>query len=84
MESKKTQLIEFFLGLLLIVIGSILLWWSRQLVWIQIYPPPWEKQLIETLPFAFWILGALLMIDGVRRMIKRPRRQSKFQLSGRC
>jgi len=70
------QLIEFFLGLLLIVIGSISLWWSRQLVWIQIYPPPWEKQLIEALPFAFGILGALLMIDGVRKMIKRPRRQS--------
>jgi len=70
------QLIEFFLGLLLIVIGFILLWWSRQLAWIQIYPPPWEKQLIEALPFAFWILGVMLMIDGVRRMIKRPRRQS--------
>jgi len=64
------HIIEVSLGLILIVIGFILLWWSRQLVWIQIYPPPWEKQLIESLPWIFWILGALLIIDGLRRMIK--------------
>ena len=64
------HIIEISLGLILIVIGFILLWWSRQLAWIQIYPPPWEKQLIESLPWIFWILGALLIIDGLRRMIK--------------
>ncbi|MDH5770830.1 MAG: hypothetical protein OEZ25_06055 [Candidatus Bathyarchaeota archaeon] len=70
MRRERMHIIEVSLGLILIVIGFILLWWSRQLVWIQIYPPPWEKQLIESLPWIFWILGALLIIDGLRRMIK--------------
>jgi len=68
--SKRMYVIEILLGFILILIGSILLWWSRQLFWIQVYPPPWEKQFIESLPWIFWILGALLMIDGLRRMIK--------------
>ena len=67
---KRMPIIEILLGLISIAVGSILLWWSRQLIWIQVYPPPWERRLIEALPWIFWILGALLIIDGLRRTIR--------------
>ena len=71
MEGERIHVIEICIGLVLIVIGFILWWWSKQLLWILIYPPPLTKQFIEGLPFVFWSIGALLIIDGVRRMIIR-------------
>ena len=70
MERTRVAVFEICGGLLLIVTGSILWWWSKQLLWILIYPPPLAKQLIESLPFAFWGVGALLVVDGVRRKIR--------------
>jgi hypothetical protein len=67
MEFKRAYIAEICVGLLFVVIGFIILWWSKQIVWIQIYPPPWEKRFIESLPFLFWIIGALLILDGLRR-----------------
>jgi hypothetical protein len=71
MESKKIMIIEFFSGLLLIVIGFILWWLSKQMLWILIYPPPLIKQLFEILPLIFWSLGILLVLDSIRRKIMK-------------
>ena len=70
MEVKRRYVIEIFIGLVIIIIGFILHWRSKQLLWILIYPPPMAKQFIESLPFVFWSLGALFIIDGVRRMMR--------------
>jgi hypothetical protein len=61
--------IEIGVGLFLIVIAFILWWWFKQLLWILIYPPPLAKRLIESLPLVLWGLGALLIVDGIRRKI---------------
>jgi hypothetical protein len=70
MDSESVILFEFYFGVLFIVIGFIVWWWSTHLLWILIYPPPLAKQFIESIPFVFWGLGALLFMDGVRRKIK--------------
>jgi len=69
MSEKMRIIIEICTGVVLIVLGFLLDWWSKRLVWIQVYPAPLAKQIIEMLPFLFWGLSALLIIDGVRRMI---------------
>ena len=70
MDGKRTIIIEICIGLLFIFLGFILWWWSKQLLWILIHPPPLVKLLIESLRFVLWGLGSLLVIDGVRRKIK--------------
>ena len=69
MDGEKIHVIEICTGVVSIIIGFILHWWSTQILWILIHPPPLAKQLIECLPFVFWIIGALLIVDGVRRML---------------
>lgn len=69
MSNKKRPLIEICTGLILILLGFLLNWWSKRLVWIEIYPPPIAKQIIEVIPIIFWGLSALLIGDGVRRLI---------------
>jgi uncharacterized membrane protein HdeD (DUF308 family) len=69
MDSEKIHVIEIGTGAVSIIIGFILHWWSTQILWILIHPPPLAKQLIEGLPFVFWVIGALLIVDGVRRML---------------
>jgi uncharacterized protein YjeT (DUF2065 family) len=71
MKSKRAPFLEVAAGLLLVVIGFILWWWSTQLVWIQIYPQPLEKSLIESVPFVFWAIGVVLVMDGFRRRLKK-------------
>lgn len=88
MESRRVAVFEICVGILLIVIGFILWRWSKQILWILIYPPPLAKPLIESLPFLFWGLGALLVVDGVRRKIQDTRmqmhaKQSRLRNSGR-
>jgi hypothetical protein len=68
MNEKKIIVVEICSGLALIVIGVLLLLWSRKLYWIAIYPPPIWKHFIETLPYVFWSVGALLVLDGLRRL----------------
>ena len=70
MDRKRVIVLEIYVGLLLVTIGCIVWWWSKQLLWILIYPPPLVKQLIDSLPFVLWGLGGVLVIDGVRRKIK--------------
>ena len=67
-ENKKVPIIEITIGSLLIAIGVILWWWSTQFVWILIHPPPLTKRFIDGLPYIFWMLGTLLIIDGIRRI----------------
>ena len=71
MDGERKPVTEICMGVVLLVIGFIEYWWSMQLVWVLIYPPPLAKQFIESLPFVFWIIGVLLVVDGVRRMMKR-------------
>jgi len=77
MGDEKRPFIEICTGLILIVIGFLLDWWSKRLVWIEIYPPPLAKQIIEVLPFLFWGLSVLLIVDGVRRMILQWKHQKE-------
>ena len=74
MDSGRIYVIEICTGGVLIVIGFILQWWSTQLLWILIHPPPIAKQFIEGLPFIFWIIGAVLFVDGARRIMMRKKR----------
>ncbi|UCG45310.1 MAG: hypothetical protein JSV58_00580 [Candidatus Bathyarchaeota archaeon] len=67
MKDERLANIEISLGVLLVTAGLILWWWSRLLLWILVYPPPMAKTLVEDLPIAFWGLGALLIVDGIRR-----------------
>ena len=71
---KRIYVIEICTGVVLIVIGFILYWWSTQLLWILIHPPPLGKQLIESLPLVFWVIGALLIVDSVGRMMMQKER----------
>ena len=77
MEGRRIDDIEIWIGLLLIVIGFTLWWWSKQLLWILIYPPPWAKLLVDSLPFVLGGLGTLLVIDGVRRKQKDRQNEKK-------
>jgi hypothetical protein len=70
MKLKRAPFFEVAAGLLLVIIGFILWWWSTQLIWILIYPQPLAKSLIETMPFVFWIIGFVLVIDGFRRWLR--------------
>jgi hypothetical protein len=77
MKSEKALVLEVAAGLLFVVTGFILWWWSTHLVWIQIYPPPLEKTIIESLPLVFWTIGILLVADGFRRKVrKKPNKVS--------
>ena len=78
MKSRRTSYFEAGTGLVLLSIGFIVLWWSRQLFWITIYPQPLEKSLIEIMPFIFWTIGAVLIVDAVRRDNKLMKREKKI------
>jgi hypothetical protein len=70
MEKKKVIIIEIFASLLLMGTGLFVCWWSQQLVWILIYPPPLEKQIIEIIPFICWGFSILFIVDALRRTLK--------------
>ena len=67
MRVRKTTIIEGLIGLALLMLAAVLYWWSRQLVWIMIYPPPIEKQIMDISPYVVGILGVILIIDSLRR-----------------
>lgn len=69
MDKKRIMFLELCVGALLILTGLFVWWWSKQLFWIAIYPPPLEKQIIETIPFISWGLGILLLLDVSRRKL---------------
>ena len=70
MNGKGKIIFQICIGSSLVCIGCIVWWWSMQLLWILIYPPPLVKQIIDSLPYIFWGLGVVLVIDGVRRKNK--------------
>lgn len=70
MKLSRIVIFELGLGLILVVAGFFLWCWSMDLFWIMIYPPPLEKRLIETIILMVWAVGAVFVIDGLRRFIK--------------
>jgi hypothetical protein len=70
MEKERVIYIETCASLILFVAGFFIWWWSQQLVWILIFPPPFEKQLIESMPYICWGLAILIILDALRRKWK--------------
>jgi len=71
MEKKRIMFLELVVGDLFFITGIFVWWWSKQLFWISIFPPPLEKQIIETIPFVLWGLGILLLLDVLRRKLRK-------------
>ena len=71
MEKKRVMLVEFCVGVLFIATGLFVWWWSQQLPWILIFPPPMAKQIIETIPFVSVGLGVLFLLDAIRRKLRK-------------
>lgn len=67
MSFQRKYIIGMCIGGALIAIGLILQWWSTQLLWILVYPPPFAKQLLEILPYVLWIIGVVIVIDNLRK-----------------
>lgn len=67
MSRRYVAHLELVIGVALFAIGCAVYVWSGQLIWIQIYPPPIEKQLLDIAPFALWLLGGALTLDAMRR-----------------
>ena len=65
MKSEQALFLEVAAGLLFVVTGFILWWWSTHLVWIQIYPPPLEKIIIETTGEMRPISTPTVLLEGV-------------------
>ena len=72
MEKKRVIFFEIGISILFIFTGFFVWWWSNQLLWILIFPPPLAKQLIEIMPFICWGLGILLTLDALRRKSQKP------------
>jgi hypothetical protein len=70
MDQKSIVIFEICFGILFVVLGFIIWWWSTHLLWILIYPPPLAKQFINNLPFIYWGISILLFVDSVRRIKK--------------
>jgi len=67
MRVRRAAIIELLIGLVLLIVGVAVYWWTSQLFWIMIYPPPVEKQILDVLPYIAWIVGAALILDSIRR-----------------
>lgn len=61
---------EIGIGIFMTILGFFMLFLSLELVWIQIYPPPFEKTLIESTPIIFWIIGFFLFADVLRKQLR--------------
>jgi len=68
MEIKKVYIVELIAGFVLIIIGLLVYWWASQLFWILIYPPPTLKIILDILPYILWLIGAVLILDSIRRI----------------
>jgi hypothetical protein len=67
MSFQRKYIIRLGIGGTLIAVGLILHLWSTQLLWILVYPQPFAKQLLEILPYVFWIKGVVLVIYNLRK-----------------
>jgi hypothetical protein len=69
MSVKNVAQLELVVGVALFAVGCAIYVWSGQLIWIQIYPPPIEKQLLDVAPFALWLIGGVLTLDAIRKLL---------------
>ena len=69
MNVHRRPILGIVIGGVLITIGLLLYWWSAQIVWILVYPPPFAQQLLETIPYVFWGIGALLILYNVVKVL---------------
>ncbi|MFH0848853.1 MAG: hypothetical protein V1857_05075 [archaeon] len=76
MENKKRiallhrrWLSEMTMGIVIVIIGVVIESWARHLYWIQIYPPPLAKQILDALPGIFWIAGGMIAADGLWHLL---------------
>ena len=69
MTRERYVIIEFFVGVIMLAVGAVIYWWKSKLYWIMIYPPPVEKQVMDVVPYIFWIVG-LILVDSVRRHLR--------------
>jgi hypothetical protein len=69
MKKTEVQYIEIIIGLFLITLGVLIHWWSKKLVWIMIYPPPIQKQILNILPYLLWAISIVLILDYIRKII---------------
>jgi len=69
MKKDEVQYVEIIIGLFLITLGALIHWWSKKLVWIMIYPPPIQKQILNILPYLLWTIGIVLILDYIRKII---------------
>jgi len=83
MKFERAPFFEVTTGLLLVAIGFILWWWSKQLHWILIYPQPLAMSLIESMPFVFWVIGVILVMDGFRRWLANNHARLSLERSER-
>ena len=70
MGQKRIMIVEMAVGLSLLLIGFTVYWWAQQLVWILIYPPPVEKQILDVAPYLISLIGVVIVLDSIRRLIK--------------
>jgi hypothetical protein len=63
MTRERYVIIEFLFGVILLAVGAVIYWWKNQLIWILIYPPPIEKQVLDVVPCIFWIVGFTCTAD---------------------
>lgn len=77
MSSKRAAIVELLVGLVLLIVGVAVYWWARQLFWIMTYPPPIEKQILDALPYVAWVIGAVLVLDSIRRLLGSRRKQRR-------
>jgi len=65
---------ELAIGIIVISAGLVVELWSRRLYWILTYPPPLAKQTLDALPPLLWVVGGMLIADGLWRILtsRRP------------
>ena len=67
MNQRRVAAIQLFVGIALLCVAAIVYWWTTQIYWIAIYPPPYQKQVLGALPYVISGLGIVLILDAVRR-----------------
>ena len=68
---RQKVLRELGVGLFLFILGYMLRAWVSQLLWIQVYPPPAAKQLLDVTQYALWVVGGALILSSIRRYLSK-------------